>query len=234
MRPIRFRTADGITLEGEIRDADPPARGTAVLCHPHPKYGGSKDHPVLWALRNDLAGRRHLTVLSFNFRGVMGSEGRYAGREGGLADVATAVETVRREQDGPTVMAGWSYGGTMALRHALADDRVRALALLAIPLGDTARGGATFPTLGELEQLAIPVLLVAGSEDAICPVGNLRNVARWLPQAEVEIVSGADHFFGRRERDVAQMVGDFVDRVLSTVERGDPTARRGPSAPSSA
>ena len=229
MRPVRFRTADGITLEGEIRDADPPVRGAAVLCHPHPKYGGNKDHPVLWALRNELAGRRQLTVLSFNFRGVVGSEGRYIGRRGGLADAAAAVETVRRQAAGPTVMAGWSYGGTIALRHALADDRVAALALLAIPLGDMARGGAAFPTLGELERLAVPVLLVAGSEDAICPLGNLRNVARWLPRAEVEIVQGTDHFFGRREREVARLVGEFVDRALSSSAE-----RPGPTAPSSA
>jgi alpha/beta superfamily hydrolase len=228
MRPVPFRTRDGITLEGEIRDADPPVRGTAVLCHPHPKFGGSKDHPVLWAVRNELAGTRHLTVLSFNFRGVMGSEGRYSGWRGGLADVAAAVDAARAEAEGPTVIVGWSFGATMALRHALVDDRVAAVALIALPLGDTARGGAQLPTIGELEQLKAPVLLAAGDTDGICPVGNLHNLARWLPRAEVAIVKGADHFFARRERELANAVGSFVEGVLSTSERRDP------SAPSSA
>jgi alpha/beta superfamily hydrolase len=229
MRPVRFRTSDGVTLEGEIRDADPPIRGTAVLCHPHPKYGGSKDHPVLWAVRNELAGKRHLTVLSFNFRGVLGSDGRYSGWRGGLADTAAAVDAVRREAPGPTVMVGWSFGATMALRHALIDDRVTAVTLIAIPLGDTARGGARLPTLGELEGLTAPVLLVAGDADAICPTGNLHNLARWLPRAEVKILRGADHFFAQRERELAAAAGDFFDEALSTAEE-----RRDPSAPSSA
>jgi alpha/beta superfamily hydrolase len=228
MRPVRFRTRDGITLEGEVRDGDPPVRGTAVLCHPHPKFGGSKDHPLLWTVRNELAGTRHLTALAFNFRGVLGSEGRYAGSAGGLADTAAAVDAVRGEVPGPTVMVGWSYGATMALRHALADDRVAAVALIALPLGDTARGGAQLPTIGELEHLRVPVLLVAGDADAICPVGNLHNLARWLPRAEVTIVDGADHFFAKREREVASAVGSFFEEVVSTAERRDP------SAPSSA
>jgi alpha/beta superfamily hydrolase len=228
MRPVRFRTRDGMTLEGEIRDADPPIRGTAVLCHPHPKYGGSKDHPLLWAVRNELAGKRHLTTLSFNFRGVLGSEGRYSGWRGGLADTASAVDAVRSEGPGPTVMVGWSFGATMALRHALIDDRVAAMALIAIPLGDAARGGARLPTLGELEGLTAPVLLVAGDADAICPTGNLHNLAGWLPHAEVTVFEGADHFFARRERQLAEVVGEFLDRALSTAER------RGPSSPSSA
>ncbi|HEV3475195.1 MAG TPA: alpha/beta fold hydrolase [Actinomycetota bacterium] len=228
MRQVRFRARDGITLEGEVREADPPVRGTAVLCHPHPKYGGSKDHPVLWAVRNELAGKRHLTVLSFNFRGVLGSEGRYSGWRGGLADTAAAVDAVRNEAEGPTVMVGWSFGATMSLRHALVDERIAALVLIAIPLGDTARGGARLPTLGELERLTAPVLLVAGDADGICPVGNLRNLARWVPHGEVKIVPGTDHFFGRREREVAAAAGAFFEEVLSTAER------RGPSGPSSA
>ena len=71
---IRFETSDGLSLEGEIRTPDGEPRGSAVICHPHPLGGGSKDHPILWAMRNELA-RRGFAVISFNFRGVMGSEG---------------------------------------------------------------------------------------------------------------------------------------------------------------
>jgi alpha/beta superfamily hydrolase len=71
MATVRFRTTDGVLLEGDLRKADGPVRGTAGLCYAHPSLGGSKDHPVLWAIRNQLAARRG---LSFNFRGTVGPQ----------------------------------------------------------------------------------------------------------------------------------------------------------------
>src|SRR5919109_996119 len=115
MATVTFRTSDGVLLEGELREAEGTPRGTAVLCHAHPSFGGSKDHPVLWAIRNHLAGRRGLHVLAFNFRRTMGSAGVHGE---GLAEVA-----------------GWSFGASVALRHAVRDERVAALALVAMPLG---------------------------------------------------------------------------------------------------
>jgi alpha/beta superfamily hydrolase len=70
VEPIRFPTEDGVSLEGELRMTEGRARGSAVICHAHPKHGGSKDHPILWAVRNELA-HRGFAVLSFNFRGTV-------------------------------------------------------------------------------------------------------------------------------------------------------------------
>src|SRR5918996_956672 len=153
MTMVRFPTADGLELEGELRTADGVPRGTAVLCHAHPRHGGSKDHPVLWAIRNDLAAKRGRTVLAFNFRGIMGSEGTYGGGEAELADAAAAVDRVRQEAPGPTVMAGWSFGAWVAFRHAVSDRRVPALVLLGIPLGEFRSDRRPLPSLAELEEL---------------------------------------------------------------------------------
>lgn len=213
MTAIRFDTEDGLTLEGELREADGSPLGTAVLCHPHPRHGGSKDHPVLWALRNELAARRRVTVLVFNFRGVMGSEGEYGGGHEELQDVAAAVTRVREEAGGPTVLVGWSFGAWVGLRHALGDDRLAAVALLGMPLGEGS-GHRALPTLEELEALRIPVLLVAGDRDPICPIPALRNLAGWIPGSETVVAEGTDHFFGGREREVAGIVGDWFARVL--------------------
>jgi alpha/beta superfamily hydrolase len=210
---IRFRTHDGLSLEGELREAEGALRGTAVLCHPHPRHGGSKDHPVLWALRNELAGRRGFTVLAFNFRGVMGSEGRYTGEGEEVRDVAAAIARVRREANGPTVLVGWSFGAWMALLHAVAGEPLAALVLLGIPLGDLGRN-RPLPTLDVLEELSAPVLLVAGEADPFCPLPEMRNLAGWIPGSETLVVGGTDHFFGRREREVAAQVGEWLDRVV--------------------
>jgi uncharacterized protein len=211
---IRITTPDGLSLEGEVREADGPPRGTAVLCHPHPRHGGSKDHPILWAIRNDLASRRGLTVLAFNFRGIMGSQGTYGGGQAELQDVAAAVDTVRDLAEGPTLLVGWSFGAWVALRHAVADRRIAGMALIGMPLDGKVAGERPLPSLGELEALQIPVLLVAGDADPFCAVDSLQNLGGWIPNAETVVVSETDHFFGRRERELAETIGAWVDRAL--------------------
>lgn len=216
MSSVRFDTSDGLSLEGELREADGAPRGTAVLCHPHPEHGGSKDHPILWAIRNDLAAKRSLTVLAFNFRGVMGSEGEYGGGQAELADVAAAVDRVREGSQGPTVLVGWSFGAWIGLRHAISDDRIAALALVAFPIGSRATSTKRpLPELGDLEGFATPTLLVAGDSDEICPVDGMRNLAGWIARSETLVIPGTDHFFGGSERQLASRIGEWVDVVLT-------------------
>lgn len=212
MEAVRFRTDDGVTLEGELREPEGAPRGSAVLCHPHPRQGGTKDHPLLWALRNDLA-HRGLAVLSFNFRGVLGSGGGYGGGRTEVRDVAAAVGSVGEGRPGPTIVCGWSFGANVALREALDDDRVAALALIGIGL-DPSLDLPPVPGPSELAACRRPVLLLAGEEDRLCPASDLRALAARLPTAEVEIVAGTDHFFWRREREVADLVGAFAGRML--------------------
>jgi alpha/beta superfamily hydrolase len=216
MDPVRFSTSDGVLLEGELRAPDGEAVGTAVICHAHPERGGSKDHPLLWAVRNDLATRRGLVVLGFNFRGVMGSEGTHGGGKAELADVAAAVERVRKEAEGPTLLVGWSFGAAVSLRYGLTDGRVSALALIGTPLAETPTTGRVpeLPSRAELAALEAAVLLIAGEADPICPVPDLRRLERQIPNAELVVIPDTDHFFWRRERDVATAIGDFADRTF--------------------
>ena len=215
MDPIRFTTADDVVLEGELRTPEGNPIGTAVISHADPRRGGSKDHPLLWAIRNELASHRGLVVLGFNFRGVMGSEGEHGGGEAELADVAAAVDRVREEADGPTLLVGWSFGANVSLRHALTDDRVAALALIGIPLAESSFGRVPeLPSRTELTGLEAPVLLIAGEADPICPVPDVRRLDRTIPNAEILVVPDTDHFFWRREGQVAAAIGDFADRSL--------------------
>jgi alpha/beta superfamily hydrolase len=215
---VTFTTDDGVRLEGELRRSDGPPRATAVLCHPHPKHGGSKDHPILWALRNELAGVRGITVLGFNFRGVMGSGGTFGGGRDEVRDVRAAIAWVRREApDRPTVVCGWSFGANVALREALDDELVAALALIGIPLRP---GDLTLPpTPGdtELSRFRRPVLVLSGEHDGYSPPEDVRAFAGAFPSATVHILDGTDHYLWRREREAASVVGGFVDGVLAQV-----------------
>jgi uncharacterized protein len=217
MDHVTFQTDDGARLEGEVRMPDEPASGTAVVCHPHPRHGGSKDHPLLWAIRNELAATRGLAVLSFNFRGVMGSGGTYGGGRDELKDAAAAVGEIRASVGDalPTLVVGWSFGASVALREAIDDRRVAALALVGLPLrpGDLAL--PPLPDATDLRLLRRPVLLLAGEHDEYAPGDELRAYGDAFPDARIEIVAGTDHYFWRREREAAAIVGDFADDALT-------------------
>jgi alpha/beta superfamily hydrolase len=217
MDAVTFTTQDGARLEGELRLPDGQPRGGAVLCHPHPRHGGSKDHPLLWAIRNELAGARGLAVLAFNFRGVMGSGGTYGGGRDEVHDAVAAVTEVRAHvpEGAPTVMVGWSFGANVAVRAAIDDRRVAALVLVGLPLvpGDVSL--PPLPDRTDLRAMRRPSLLLAGEHDTFAPREALIAYAATFPDARAEIVPGTDHYFWRREREAAAVIGAFVDDALT-------------------
>ncbi|MGZ4152791.1 MAG: alpha/beta hydrolase [Actinomycetota bacterium] len=217
MTTIRFSTEDRVSLEADLRMPEGTAEGTpggapvaaAVTCHAHPRHGGSKDHPILWAIRAELSARG-FAVLGFNFRGVMGSDGTYGGGRTEVRDLAAAIGRVRDETDGPVLVCGWSFGANIALREAVVDERVNALALIGLPLDPHDIEIPALPSASELRVFRRPVLLLAGEGDVYCPRPRLEALARQLPAGEAVVLPGTDHFLWRREKEAAAAVGAFA------------------------
>ena len=214
MEAVTFTVEDGVRLEGELRvDVEHPRAG-AVICHPHPKEGGSKDHPILWALRNALAARMGMAALAFNFRGVMGSEGTYGGGWDEVKDARAALAFVRgRAPSTQTLLAGWSFGANVAIRTVGGGEHVSALTLIGIPLEP---GDLTLPALPDpraLRTQAPPTLFVAGDRDPFCPAERLREYAA-AGGADCLVVENTDHYFWRRERELAAAICDWAETAL--------------------
>jgi len=153
----------------------------AVLCHPHPQYGGSMHDPVLAAVETALLAASTAT-LRFNFRGVGGSDGSYSGGEGELADLQAVVAWLREcHQPSRLLLAGYSFGAAVVWRGlpGLKPDRVL---LLAPPV-----------SVMDFEPGApgIPVDVFAGDRDDYVDADGLKV----LSGASVHMLSGADHFF---------------------------------------
>jgi alpha/beta superfamily hydrolase len=216
VEPVTFTTSDGVVLEGELRMPDESPRGSTVICHAHPRHGGSKDHPVLWAIRNELSGKRGFATLGFNFRGIMGSAGEFGGGHGEIEDVRAAIGAVRQRAESPTLVVGWSFGANVALREAVDDDRVAALALVGLPLRPNDVKIPPLPSAEKLRELRRPLLLLTGEHDEYCPPNELRAYGNGV--AEVVIVDGVDHYLSKKERDAAAVIGDFADRSSRRVE----------------
>ncbi|HEX2050233.1 MAG TPA: alpha/beta hydrolase, partial [Actinomycetota bacterium] len=121
MTAATLRSDDGLALEAAIDEPGRPPVAAVVVCHPHPRMGGTMDAPLLLALRDALVARSW-AVLRFNFRGVGASEGEASD---GIAEVADArgalAEARRRWPDAPLALAGWSFGAAVAVRAEAGD-----------------------------------------------------------------------------------------------------------------
>jgi uncharacterized protein len=195
---ITFPCGD-LKLEGLLTLPEGGAPGAAVVCHPHPMYGGSMHNNVVEAVLEALW-RRQFATLRFNFRGVGDSEGEYDGGEGELDDVREAVAFLAGKAGVKSVvLAGYSFGASVSLRVGLTDPAVDRLVLVALPVA-----GMTGPS----DSTSKPVLLVSGDRDSYSPLEPLRTLAGRLgSRARLEILAGADHFFGGYEARLSALIG---------------------------
>ena len=196
-----LRTDDGLLLECEVAVAAEATAGV-VLAHPHPLHGGSMRSLVTSELFRALPGHG-ITAVRFNFRGVGGSEGSHGGGVAERADVVAAIGLAGRvAPELPLVVAGWSFGGDVAL--TVDDPRLAAWFLIAPPLRSV-----------HLDDMAAahdprPKLLVVPEHDAFRPPDDARRVtAGWTATRVVE-VAGADHYFAGRTDRVVELLVAFL------------------------
>ncbi len=194
---ITFPCGD-LKLEGLLTLPEGYAPGAAAVCHPHPMYGGSMYNNVVEAILESLW-RRRFATLRFNFRGVGDSEGEYDGGEGELDDVREAVAFLAGKAAVKSVMlAGYSFGASVSLRAGLTDPAVDRLVLVALPVAVMTDPG---------NSTSKPVLLVSGDRDSYSPVEPLRTLVSKLgTRARLEILPGADHFFGGYETRLSALI----------------------------
>ena len=203
---LTFPVGEGdntITLEGLLSTSDPaPALG-AVLCHPHPLYGGEMHNNVVSALAHAFQ-KENIATLRFNFRGVGRSEGSHDEGEAEREDVKAAVTALLDRQPVSTVVvAGYSFGSMVGLQAGAEDDRVHRLIGVAFPLG------LRDPAF--LVNVTKPLLLISGDRDSYSPIPDLTAlVAKISAPKQLEVISGADHFFMAREGEVAQAAVSFL------------------------
>ena len=198
---------DGVTLEAELAPAIGAMRAGAVLCHPHPQYGGTMRSIVISALFGALPAAG-VTCLRFNFRGVEGSTGTFDAGVGERADAVAALGalTAALPAGMPLLLAGWSFGADVAL--SVHEPSISAWLAIAPPLHFT-------EGLEELARDPRPKLLALAEHDAVRPPADVVAVVATWSATDVEIVPGASHFFvGRTDRLVELALG-FVDRLVN-------------------
>jgi hypothetical protein len=194
--------ASGLRLEGRLA-LPAEARVAAVVCHPHPEYGGTMDSSVVAATTLAL---RHagIATLRFNFRGVGVSEGRYSGSFAEVEDARAAAAVLAEKLPGARlVLGGYSFGAIVALRAGHDEPGIERLFAIALP--------APLFEIGFLGRSTKPKLFLLGDRDQYCPFETLEaEVGKLAGENRLARLEGADHFLFGFEEQVGQAVVDFV------------------------
>ena len=132
-------------LEVALGEPEGDRRGVAVICHPHPLYGGTLDNKVAYTLAR-ASEQQGLASVRFNFRGVGDSEGLHDGGAGELDDALAAIAHARElfGPGEPLLVAGFSFGGWISL-HAAARSDAEQLITVAPALSYSALGDLPAP-----------------------------------------------------------------------------------------
>lgn len=200
-------------LEALLNEGAAEARCAALVCHPHPSFGGTMHNKVVYRAMKSFHGFG-LPVLRFNFRGAGLSEGAHDGGVGEVEDVRAALDWIERRLRLPVLFAGFSFGAYVGLRACCSQPRVMAAAALGLP----ARAPGRDYDLGFLAACRLPKLFLSGDQDEFAPREALEAAARAAaPPSECVLIAGADHFFGGHLERMQEALEDWIGRRLQSL-----------------
>lgn len=200
VRSLSLHTSDGQTLAADIAEAQGERRGAAVLCHPHPEFGGNRFNPVVGSLFEALPAAG-FTALRFDFRSA------HDAGVGERLDVFAALDALGGESNGahvpvPRFVVGYSFGAVVALTTG--DPRIAGIVAIAPPLGP----GIAAPT--------VPVLVLTPGDDQFFPPDRARPIVAEWPNATFEVLEGTDHFLHGLTDEVTERSVRWLTEHLST------------------
>lgn len=155
----------------------------ALLCHPHPQFGGSMHDNALGMINQTLLACG-INTLRFNFRGVGASEGEHDSGRGETDDIVAAADWLRhRNAPQQLILCGYSFGGAMALQ---AQSRVLADKLILL--------APAVSLAADFETPEVPTLVLLGDSDQFIKVDDAR-AAMDVPNVSLQVFAKTDHFF---------------------------------------
>ena len=175
-------------LEALLWEPAETARAAAVVCHPHPLFGGTMHNHVVYRVARALRSAG-LAVLRFNFRGAGASEGVHDGGRGEVDDARAALDFLEQRFPGLALWAaGFSFGSRTLAALAAEDERIRELLLVALPC-------KAFDC-SALPSVRPPTWILMAGADEFGTLADLRERFPELPaHIALEEIDGVDHFF---------------------------------------
>jgi alpha/beta superfamily hydrolase len=198
-------------LEALLNSGAENATHAALVCHPHPLFGGTMHNKVVFHAMKAL-NSFGFPVLRFNFRGTGLSHGEHDHGRGEIEDVRTALEWLDREFRLPLIFAGFSFGAAIGLSAACSDNRVKALIGLGTPVSPVDDRSYDLNFLRTCEK---PKLFVSGSRDQFGPRAKLEELVASLDEPKkLVIIESADHFFEGRLREMREAIESWIKETI--------------------
>jgi alpha/beta superfamily hydrolase len=195
-----FVSSGEVKLEVLMDEA--PGERAAVITHPHPLYGGDMHNPVVLSVAEAYR-EQGFTTLRFNFRGVGQSEGIYQQGVGEQEDVAAILGFASQMGKTHVDLAGYSFGAwvnALGLKNFVPAKR---MVMVSPPVG--------FLDFSFLKYDSRIQLVIAASQDEIGPPDQIKSMLTvWNPEARLEIIQGADHFYWGHTAEIKGILKDFL------------------------
>jgi uncharacterized protein len=186
--------------------AAPEPSFAALVCHPHPLFGGTMHNKVVYQAAKALH-EKGAPVLRFNFRGAGLSEGAHDKGQGEQADVSAALDYLAKEFPGrPIVLAGFSFGAFVGLRVGCGDARVTQLIGMGLPVNNVA--------MDYLQTCNKPKLIVQGGDDQYGSRQKIEALFATLTEPKrLAIIEGGDHFFAGHLDELGAAIRGWLEDV---------------------
>jgi alpha/beta superfamily hydrolase len=194
-------------LEAVVNEGAPDSPFAALVCHPHPKGGGTLHNKVVYhamKVLNDPAWGLNFPVLRFNFRGTGLSQGAY---DGALEadDAHAAMNWLENEYNRHLACCGNGQSRTQTSSH------VRALVALGLPTQSNGRK-YKYPSLA---RCTLPKLFLSGADDQFASAAQLAHVAAAAAEPkQLLLIHGADHFFDGQLTPMQQALAGWLKEQL--------------------
>ena len=201
-------------LEARYHRAASASAPVALVMHPHPQFGGTMNHKVVYHLFHAFA-RAGFSVLRFNFRGVGRSQGSFDGGQGELADAAAALDWLQTFHAGAfrCWVGGFSFGAWISMQLLMRRPEIDAFVAVAPP--------ASIYDFAFLAPCPSAGLIVQGTADETVPEAEVAKLAeKLIAQRGLAIqyrtVPGADHFFEGRLNDLTEAVQTYIESAMES------------------
>jgi alpha/beta superfamily hydrolase len=202
-KPVFF-VSDTIKIEGLLQTT--PADRGVIITHPHPLYGGSMHNNVVESLVH-VYQQAGYTTLRFNFRGVGASQGEHDQGQGEQEDVKSALHYLSQKGKKALDLAGYSFGAWVNALLGLEGDIVQKMIMISPPVAFL-----DFSSMAFTPQLQ---LVIAGNHDQIAPPELIKTMLpNWNPKARLEVIEGADHFYGGHTDKLESIMANYLAAEL--------------------
>jgi alpha/beta superfamily hydrolase len=192
-------------LEALLEEPAPgaPPRAAVALAHPHPQYGGTMHTKVVYQAGKTLV-ELGCAVLRFNFRGVGGSAGEWAGGKGEREDYRAALDLLAGRYPAAQLWAaGFSFGAWVAMTEGALDPRVSVLIGIAPAVG--------MHDFSAVKATTKPKFLVHGERDELFPLKAVYEFYGQLHEPrELAVIDAADHLFDGKVSEVGDALGELL------------------------